>query len=65
MQAQETIDVEATETRVRGACLVSGCTCKDPVSCRIDALPSSQPWPFALARSLIGSWRRSRDGAFR
>ena len=30
MQAPETIEiVEATETRVRGACLISGCTCKD------------------------------------
>lgn len=30
MQAEETIDVESTETRVRGACFISGCTCKDP-----------------------------------
>jgi hypothetical protein len=30
MQAPETIEiVEATETRVRGACLISGCSCKD------------------------------------
>jgi hypothetical protein len=30
MQAQETIEiVDATDTRARGACLVSGCTCKD------------------------------------
>ena len=30
MQAPETIEVvETTETRVRGACLISGCTCKD------------------------------------
>jgi hypothetical protein len=29
MQAHETIDVAAAETRVRGACFVSGCTCKD------------------------------------
>ena len=30
MQAPETIEiVEAIETRVRGACLTSGCTCKD------------------------------------
>ena len=30
MQAQETIEiVEAIETPARGACLVSGCTCKD------------------------------------
>jgi hypothetical protein len=30
MQAPETIEiVEATETRMRGACLSSGCTCKD------------------------------------
>ena len=30
MQAPETIEiVEATETRMRGACLISGCTCKD------------------------------------
>jgi hypothetical protein len=30
MQAPETIEiVEATETRVRGACLIGGCTCKD------------------------------------
>ena len=30
MQAPDSIDVEATEARMRGACLVSGCTCKDP-----------------------------------
>jgi hypothetical protein len=29
MQAQNSIDVEATGASVRGACLVSGCTCKD------------------------------------
>jgi len=30
MQAPETIEiVEATETPAAGACLVSGCTCKD------------------------------------
>jgi hypothetical protein len=30
MQAPEIIEiVEATETRLRGACLISGCTCKD------------------------------------
>jgi hypothetical protein len=30
MQAPETIEiVETTETRVRGACLISSCTCKD------------------------------------
>ena len=30
MQAPETIEiVEATETAAPGACLVSGCTCKD------------------------------------
>jgi hypothetical protein len=30
MQAPETIEiVEATETRMRGACLISGCSCKD------------------------------------
>ena len=30
MQAPETIEiVEATETRMRGACLINGCTCKD------------------------------------
>ena len=30
MQAPETTEiVEATETRVRGACLISGCSCKD------------------------------------
>jgi hypothetical protein len=30
MQAPETTEiVEATENRVRGACLIAGCTCKD------------------------------------
>ena len=30
MQAPETMEiVKATETRMRGACLISGCTCKD------------------------------------
>ena len=30
MQAPETIEiVEASETRVRGACLITGCPCKD------------------------------------
>ena len=29
MQGQDSTDTEATEARVRGACLVSGCTCKD------------------------------------
>jgi hypothetical protein len=30
MQAPETIEIaEATEIRMRGACLISGCTCKD------------------------------------
>jgi hypothetical protein len=30
MQAPETIElIETTETRVRGACLINGCTCKD------------------------------------
>jgi hypothetical protein len=30
MQAPETTEiVEATETRVRGACLINGCSCKD------------------------------------
>jgi hypothetical protein len=29
MQAEETIDVESIETRVRGACFISGCPCKD------------------------------------
>jgi hypothetical protein len=30
MQAPETIEiVEATETRMRGACLINGCSCKD------------------------------------
>ncbi len=30
MQAPETTEiVDATENRVRGACLIAGCTCKD------------------------------------
>jgi hypothetical protein len=30
MQAPETIEiVESTETRLRGSCLISGCSCKD------------------------------------
>jgi hypothetical protein len=36
MSAEETIDVQTTDTRFRAACFISGCPCKDPriVSCR-------------------------------
>ena len=64
MQASETIEiVEATETRMRGACLIGGCSCKDPriVSYRRAAFFAAMA--CAPARPLTGSWPWSPAGA--